>query len=174
MQTQASKKHRDQHEPPPTSQAGPKPRDTVPREQWLQRQWKDAPPRLFLVLYFTFLVSLPCTDANIITHPFARKPRCHEMSRRDAFPTPGQLWETTDFNSAVASQMLRSHLKLGNTRQKPRSNARGQRRRGLRLQAPAAGLLHWRWTQVPASTQTFSTAPGLDPFGKPRQNTHPI
>lgn len=54
MQTQASKKHRDQQEPPPTCQAGPKPRDTVPREQWLQLQGKEAPSHLLLVLYFTF------------------------------------------------------------------------------------------------------------------------
>lgn len=140
MQTQASKKHRDQQEPPPTCQAGPKPRDTVPREQWLQLQGKEAPSHLLLVLYFTFLVSLPCTDVNTNTHPFVWKPHCHEMSRRDAFPALGELWETTGFNSAVASQMLCSHLKLGNTHQKPLSNARGQRWRGLG--APGIGC----WT----------------------------
>lgn len=134
-----------------------------------------SPP--FLVLYFTFLVSLPCVDVNISTHPFAWKPHFHKMTRRDAFPTLGELWETAGFSSAIARQMLHGHLKHGDTCQKPRSNARGHRWRHPRspLQALAAKLLHRRRTrQVPASTQISSTAPGADPFGKPRQNTHPI
>lgn len=57
-------------QPPPTSLAGPKPRDTVPREQWLQLQGKEGPPHPFLGLYFAFLVSLPCMEVNISTHLF--------------------------------------------------------------------------------------------------------
>lgn len=89
MQTQASKKHQALRKPPPTSSAGPKPRDTIPKEQWLQ--WKEASPHPLLVLYFTFLVSLPCMDVNISTHPFAWKPHFCKITRRDAFPTLGQL-----------------------------------------------------------------------------------
>lgn len=158
-----------------SSPAGPKPRDTNPREQWLQLQGKEASPHPFLVLYFPFLVFLPCMDVNISPHPFAWKPHFQETTRRDAFPTLGQPWETTGFSSAIASQMLHSHLKHGDACQKPHSNARGRRwrRLGSLLQALAAKQLHQRWThQVPASTQISSTR--VDPFGKPRQNTCPI
>ena len=123
------------------------------------------------------ILAVPPMVVNISTHAFAWKPHFHKGTRRDAFPTLAQLWETTGFSSAIAGQMLHSHLKHGDACQKPCSNARehGWRCLGSPLQALPAEPLHWRWThQVPASTQISSTAPGVDPFGKPRQNTSPI
>jgi len=136
VQTQASKNHRALRELRPTSSAGPKPRDTVSREQRPQLQGKEAPPHPLLVLYFTFLVSLSCADVNISTHPFAWKTHFHKTTRRGVFLTLGQLWETTGFSTA--SQMLHSHLKHGDACQKPHSNM-GGRGGDAWVSAPGAG-----------------------------------
>lgn len=52
---------------------------------------QEAPPHPFLVLCVILLVSLPCMDVNVSTHPFAWKPHSHEMTRRDAFLTLGSF-----------------------------------------------------------------------------------
>lgn len=84
----------------------------------LQLQGKEAPLHPFLVLYSTFLESLPCINVKISTHPFAWKPHFHKTTWRDVFLTFGHIKKTRGFCSAIAGQMLHSHLKYGHTCQK--------------------------------------------------------
>lgn len=96
----------------------------------MQLQGKEAPLRPFLVLYSTFLESLPRINVKISTHPFAWKPHFHKTTWRDVFPTLGQIKKTRGFCSAVAGQMLHSHLKYRGPRQKT------QQREGTQGETP--------------------------------------
>lgn len=101
--------------PPPPQVPSPQ---TLSQGAMLQLQGKEAPLHPVLVLYSTFLESLPCINVRISTHPFAWKPHFHKTTWRDVFPTLGQIKKTRCFCSAIAGQMLQSHLKHGDTCQK--------------------------------------------------------
>lgn len=129
MQTPANNKHKAVREPPPTASAGPKPRDTVPGSNAAAAgEGSTSPP--FLVLYSTFLESLPCIHVKISTHPFAWKPHFHKTTWRDVFLTLRQIKKTKGFCSAIAGQMLHSYLKYGDTCQKT------QQREGTQVETP--------------------------------------
>lgn len=113
--------------PPPPQAPSP---GTLSQGAMLQLQGKEAPLHPFLLLYSTFLESLPCIHVKISTHPFAWKPHFHKTTWRDVFLTLRQIKKTRGFCSAIAGQMLHSYSKYGDTCQKT------QQREGTQVETP--------------------------------------
>lgn len=121
--------------------------------------------------FFGAVFHIPGVPPIISTHPFAWKPNFHKTTRRDVFSTLGQIKETRGFCSAIAGQMLQSHLKHGDTCQKT------QQREGTQVETPGVSApgtgcsTEDELIKSQPCTQISSNIPGVDPFGKPRQNT---